>query len=231
MLVRLNRSQNVNKFCNKKCSAAFNNKQRALKGFTAVGKTKSVICIDCGITCEIKLNAIHSCGECISKRFIERRQKQWNKEKTCKKCNATFISKCGNYCVTCLPEMRRLAGCRSAESQANIRRSKNEILFADLCKQKFQTVKENAPIFNGWDADVVIEDIKTAVLWNGKWHYEKLADKHSVLQVQNRDKIKLNEIQKAGYKAIVIEDRGKYNPEFVQNKFDSLFLKYAISGQ
>lgn len=119
--------------------------------------------------------------------------------------------------------MRRLAGCKAAESQANTRRSKNEILFAELCKQKFKVVKENAPIFNGWDADVVIEDIKTAVLWNGNWHFNKITTKHSVAQVQNRDKIKINEIQKAGYVSIVIEDRGKYNPDFVHAEFNRIF--------
>ena len=51
-------------------------------------------------------------------------------------------------------------------------------------------------MFNGWDADIVIEDIKTAVLWNGIWHYKKITKKHSVAQVQNRDKIKIDEIKK-----------------------------------
>lgn len=38
-------------------------------------------------------------------------------------------------------------------------------------------------MFNGWDADIIIEDLKIAILWNGKWHYEKITEKHSVSQV------------------------------------------------
>lgn len=49
-------------------------------------------------------------------------------------------------------------------------------------------------MFNGWDADIIIPNIKVAVLWNGKWHYEQIKKGHSVKQVQNRDKIKLKEI-------------------------------------
>jgi len=107
-----------------------------------------------------------------------------------------------------------------------VRRSKNEIYFAELCKQHFKNVLTNKCIFNGWDADVIIEDIKTAILWNGKWHYEKIMKKHSLEQVQNRDKIKLGEIQKLGYKYYIIKDLGKYNPEFVEKEFEK-FLKMA----
>ena len=32
-------------------------------------------------------------------------------------------------------------------------------------------------IFNGWDADIILTDLKIAILWNGKWHYEKLTKK------------------------------------------------------
>jgi hypothetical protein len=74
-------------------------------------------------------------------------------------------------------------------------------------------------MFNGWDADVIIEDIKTAILWNGKWHYEKIKKEHSVEQVQNRDKIKLMEIENMGYKSYVIKDLGKANKEFVEKEF------------
>ena len=75
-------------------------------------------------------------------------------------------------------------------------------------------------MFNGWDADVIIEDIKTAILWNGKWHYVQLTEKHSVKQVQNRDSIKIEEIIKSGYTPYIIKDMGKYNPAFVEEEFN-----------
>ncbi len=104
-------------------------------------------------------------------------------------------------------------------AQKQYRRSKNEIHFADKCIEHFETVLTNKAIFNGWDADVIVEDLKIAVLWNGKWHYEKITKKHSVKQVQNRDRIKLKEIKEAGYVPYVIKDMGKFNEEFVESEF------------
>ena len=69
------------------------------------------------------------------------------------------------------------------------------------------------------DADIIIHDIKYAVLWNGAWHYKKITQKHSVAQVQNRDKIKISEIIKFGYTPYTIKDMGKYNTEFVEEQF------------
>lgn len=74
------------------------------------------------------------------------------------------------------------------------------------------------------DADVIIEDLKIAVLWNGKWHYEKITEKHSVVQVQNRDKIKISEIKKAGYIPYIIKDVGKNKKAFVESEFKK-FIK------
>jgi hypothetical protein len=109
-------------------------------------------------------------------------------------------------------------GIKSAASQN--RRSKNEIYFAELCYKMFSDIETNVPKFNGWDADIIINDIKTAILWNGKWHYEKITKQHSVEQVQNRDRIKINEIQKFGYKPYIIKDMGKYDKAFVENEFN-----------
>jgi predicted RNA-binding Zn-ribbon protein involved in translation (DUF1610 family) len=117
---------------------------------------------------------------------------------------------------------------RVRENFGIVKRSKNEIYFAELCEQHFSKVLSNEQMFNGWDADVIIEDIKTAVLWNGKWHYEKIMKNHSVEQVQNRDKIKLKEIEKCGYKSYIIKDMGKYNKNFVEKEFKN-FYNWAIN--
>ena len=113
-----------------------------------------------------------------------------------------------------------IAGKHSVKAQGENRRSKNEKYFCELCEKHFKSVKHNEPIFNGWDADVIIEDIKVAVLWNGKWHYQKIKENHSVEQVQNRDRIKIQEIQKCGYKPYVIKDMGKFNRQFVESEFE-----------
>lgn len=121
----------------------------------------------------------------------------------------------------------RRAGLKSCEKQKYNRRSKNEIYFSELCKNEFNDVKINEQIFNGWDADIIIHDIKYAVLWNGVWHYKKITKKHSVEQVQNRDKIKIDEIKKSGYKPYIIKDMGSYDKLFVENEFENFkdFLK------
>ena len=77
-------------------------------------------------------------------------------------------------------------------------------------------------MFNGWDADIILLEEKIAILWNGKWHYEKITKKHSVEQVQIRDRIKIDEILKSGFKPYIINDMGKYNKEFVNSEFEKL---------
>ena len=77
-------------------------------------------------------------------------------------------------------------------------------------------------MFNGWDADVIIEDYKIAVMWNGVWHYKKITENHSVEQVKNRDKIKIKEITNCGYEPYIIKDLGGYDTEFVEKEFKKL---------
>ena len=117
------------------------------------------------------------------------------------------------------------AGKKSAKNQSEIRRSKNEKYFCKLCETYFNNVRHNESIFNGWDADIIIEDIKFAILWNGKWHYEKICKQHSVKQVQNRDKLKIDNIYSCGYIPYIIKDMGKFNKEFVENQFN-IFLEF-----
>ena len=108
------------------------------------------------------------------------------------------------------------------------KRSKNEKYFCSLCENYFEHVEHNTPIFNNWDADIIIHDIKVAVLWNGPWHYRKITKAHSVLQVQTRDKIKIEEIEKAGYIPYIIKDDGKYNQKFVENEFQKFLNNFNL---
>jgi hypothetical protein len=152
----------------------------------------------------------------------------------CCQCQTEFLSRyfrksCSKPCTSLLyAAAGRNGGIKSSQVQSETRRSRNEIHFATLCQDRFQNVKTNEAIFNGWDADVVLLDEKIAIMWNGKWHYEKLAEKHSVLQVQNRDAIKASEIEKAGFRLYVIKDMGKEDPEFVKTQFDA-FLEFITS--
>lgn len=158
-------------------------------------------------------------------RWVEPENRLRNrKDYRCRICGNPIRKKKHGLCVVCYktsPEMksiRSIAGLNSAASRKN--RSKNEQLFCEMCESHFSIVKHNEPMFNGWDADVIVEDVKTAVLWNGRWHYLQITKCQHLNQIQNRDKIKIGEIEKAGYRPYVIKDLGRFNPKFVKEEFD-----------
>lgn len=113
-----------------------------------------------------------------------------------------------------------------------VKRSKNEIEFANLCMKEFPNcqISTNEPFFNGWDADIILKDYKVAVLWNGIWHYKKVRQKQSLSQIQSRDKIKLEEIKKCGYIPYVIQDMGSHNSNKVKIEFEK-FKIFLVSNQ
>ena len=159
--------------------------------------------------------------ECIqcSTQFITKRNKQLYCTKSCGQ-KAFAQSDAGKLHYVSI-------GQKSAQSQRLTRRSKNEILFALLCTNHFNHVDTNEAIFSGWDADVIVHDIKTAILWNGAWHYKKITASHSVSQVQNRDRLKIKAIGNFGYNVYVIKDDGKHNPAFVQKEFDKFITSIS----
>ena len=150
----------------------------------------------------------------------------------CKCCGNTFYHKlksklaCSRKCATILQKIGSSIGGKISASSQN-RRSKNEKYFYELCLMKYSDTIHNVPMFNGWDADVIIPSLKVAVLWNGVWHRKKITHSHSLLQVKNRDIIKLREIERIGYTAYTIEDDGAYNPKFVQKEFDKFYGSVA----
>lgn len=156
-----------------------------------------------------------TCGYCHNKfkvRYNKRHQKNCSRS-----CNIKYRHEHEGFGTK--------GGKASAIKQSQVRRSKNEIKLADLCENYFDNVMTNKAIFNGWDADIIIEDYKIAILWNGKWHYEKITKSHSVEQVQTRDNIKISEIIKSGYIPYVIKDMGKEDENFVNKQFEVL-LEY-----
>ena len=118
-----------------------------------------------------------------------------------------------------------LGGLASAKAQQ--KRSKNEVDFCTKCEEYFgkENVLHNEPLFNGWDADIILLQYKLAILWNGPWHYRKVTKSHNLAQVQNRDKLKINEIKNCGYTEYIIKDTGKYNYNKVEKEF-KILLQY-----
>ena len=184
----------------------------------------------------------------LSKEYKKKRIKKLKIYK-CKNCGKEYTyhdSNIHNYCSQfCKDEYKKKpriisdetrkklseAGKRSAAKMNSLRRSKNEMYFCELCEKEFNNVGHNESIFNGWDADVLLYDIKVAILWNGKWHYVEIMKKKNTLKsIQNRDAIKQKEILKAGWRLYIIKDMGKYNTKFVEDQF-KIFKDYLITEQ
>jgi hypothetical protein len=213
-------------------------------------------CEKCGCKVQQKYGSGKFCGvSCANTRThsIETKEKIKNTLKSkveiiiliCPICNINFPKRKNKNTKTCSRSCgskfyaqtdqgklhRQKIGCKSASIQTL--RSKNEMYLYELLLKHFNTFKieNNQKIFNGWDADIIITDLKLAILWNGKWHYEKIKQNHSLLQVQNRDKIKLKEIYKCGYSFYVIKDMGRFNKNFVEQEFIKLinFINYYLN--
>lgn len=136
-----------------------------------------------------------------------------------------FRKTCGDECF-----YMSLSSAGKHSSSVSIKRSKNEVAFCELCESHFgkENVLHNVPMFNGWDADVIIPKYKLAILWNGPWHYKKITAKHSLEQVQNRDRLKINEIVNYGFIPYIIKDTAKHNKDKVLTEFNNL-LAYIDS--
>lgn len=185
------------KFCNNSCSAKFNNTKRIrseesklktsakMKGMS--NKLKGVQLIQrVDSTCYI-------CGKHICVK-----QTEVNKNNTCKS-------------KECIHQTKSIGGRLSAASRVS--RSKDEMKLFELCSQYFNNSLSNHIISDGWDADIVLPDHKIAIMWNGPWHYKQMnISNHSLSQVQNRDRIKIDLFKSLGWKVYVFEDR-YYTPE------------------
>lgn len=187
------------------------------------GQKKIAYCVDCGKELIIYKRASSKTCRCDNcrKNHIRQRRLQYRLNFLNNDYEIHFGKKYSKESWIALHN----GGCKGIQHQGDLRRSKNEIEFCKLCEEYFDNVKHNESIFNGWDADIIIEDIKFAVLWNGPWHYKQITKSHSVKQIQNRDKIKVKEIEECGWTPYIIKDMGKANKDFVKEKFDE-FLKY-----
>ena len=179
------------KFCNKSCSATYNNKFRGPE-----------------------YNAMHSIR---MKQYNLLHPKIRKPKKTlqlsCRVCGVSFNyhrirQTCSRACYnfTCQVSGRKAAATRCL-------RSKAEIALYQLCVVVFPDSMHNEIIADGWDADIVIPSLQLAILWNGPWHYQNMpVTNHSLLQVQTRDRIKKELFQQLGWTVLVFEDRF-YTPQ------------------
>lgn len=227
-------------FCSRSCAAIYNNKHVV----KSKAKDKTAICVECELPIVISGHVNPKIARCAACKKPRRASPA--KIPSSKVCSlkAYCCITCGillamgftnkQYCDPCRKIARHIGGLKSAAIQAVNRRSQNEAYFADLCLKEFKSVATNEAIFvskyGNWDADVIIHDHKIAVLWNGIWHYKQVREKHSVKQVQARDKIKMDVIVANGYIPYVIKDMGKHNKSFVESEFVK-FKQYILDLQ
>lgn len=182
-------------------------------------------------TPETKLKIKKTLSETLSTKDVEanRISKYEQNPKFCKCCgkkisyNNRKRKTCSKECEYKLKIEGGYKGGRQA-AKINVRRSKNEIAFCELCEKYFgeDKVLHNVQMFNGWDADIIIPHLKIAILWNGPWHYRQVTKTHKLKQVQNRDMIKINEIKKYGFEPYIIKDVDNDKKNKVIDEFEKL---------
>lgn len=185
-------------YCSRSCSNKRDHSDETKRKISESIKSKNIpaerLCVFCGVDISMKRKKNTYCS---------------------RRCAATYYSS-----TDVGKEHIKKIVSKSMKSQS--RRSKNEVLFFERCNEKFNFVENNIIMFNGWDADIIIHDHKLAILWNGIWHYKKIYKNQSLEQIQNRDKIKVNEIIKFGYEPYIIKDMGKFSENKVNEEFDIL---------
>lgn len=191
------------KFCNRSCSTSFNNQKRTETGYRLSSASKQAISTSLTNTnatkklqCEtVYMQSPKLCVVCHTVLPYDKKSR--------KACSPT--------CRTALARYYGQKGGLKSASGPRAKRSKNEILFFELCQKTFNKVTANDPMFDGWDADVLIHDHKVAVLWNGDWHYKEMGCyNHSLKQVQNRDNYKQRLIMDHGWRVYIIRDTTDY---------------------
>lgn len=190
------KSGSTGKFCTKSCAATFNNKGRIRstesKNKTKLSKLKS------DIAKTTKDGFIPGARPYISIEF-----------RNCTACNILFVSNINRPRRTCSKICRTARNRELGKDLAkNLnRRSQAEDRLFHLCKELDSSVVSNFVIKDGWDADIVFPNQQIAIAWNGPWHYKEMPGlKHSLKQVQNRDRIKTKLFTELGWMYIVFED-------------------------
>jgi hypothetical protein len=197
-----------NHFCSRSCCAIYNNSIRTEE---TNNKIKLSLQKYNNIKNKDKIQESHKCILCENMIYGAR--------KTCSK-NCMTQANINNGKIS-----GKKAGKASAASQQ--RRSKNEVICAELCIEYFgkDDIQCNEQIFkdkngNFWDCDIYIKSLKIAILWDGYYyHHGPNVSKKQKARDQLKRKIILD--NDCTYYTII--DKGKFNKEFVQEQFD-LFI-------
>ena len=185
------------KFCSSSCAATYNNKGRVRSIESRVKTSQSMRGTPSLFKGKEKVSRTttpcYICGTLV--RILKNTE---HKNHTCKSDE-------------CKAATKSIAGRASANKR--VKRSADEIELFNLCNNYFLEVLHNHIIAENWDADIVLPLHKIAILWNGPWHYKDMPGlTHSLLQVQNRDRLKSKLFESLGWKVVLFEDR-HYTPK------------------
>jgi hypothetical protein len=96
-------------------------------------------------------------------------------------------------------------------------RSRNEELFFEKIKKHFPNAKANARLKRR-EADILIEELKIAVHWDGGWHHIPMRGQKLLQRIKRRDKERNALFESLGYTNYIINDLGGFNPKKVDNE-------------
>lgn len=136
-------THDTKRFCSKSCAATFNNLKKSTES-----RTKQ--------------------GESLKERYrlglrTVKEKSEYCKFSYCIICKEVLHNKHKKLCsLDCRKKLSSINGRKSASKR--IKRSKDEIKLFDLCISEFANVTHNVPIKDGWDADVILNDHKVAIL-------------------------------------------------------------------
>lgn len=87
-------------------------------------------------------------------------------------------------------------------------------------------------MFGEYDADIIIEELKIAIHWNGPFHYRQIFTREHFNNIQKRDKLRYKAIQQSGYTNYIIDDSSNkgFNPLKVKEEIDIFLKKLALEG-
>jgi len=232
-------------FCNKKCSYQYHNKNR---------KKYNKECQKCNIAFESRHKKQIYCSlNCSNKKFDIEKYKEMGKKSAAKRYQGKILlkdtiricewckqeynprrseqklcdKKCSILYLVSDKEKLKINGRKGFDKRQTHNRSKNEILFSELCIRYFgiNDIQCNEQIFkdknNGmWDCDIYIKSLKTAILYDGwYWHYGPNVSNRQ----KARDMLKRKIILDNGSKYYTIIDKGKFDKVFVEEQFN-LFI-------
>lgn len=190
------RSSTKNFYCNHVCRANVTNRGRVVSD-AQKSKTSNTLR-------KVKPRKEHRCVACNA--IFD--PKRWGK-KTCSR--ACFITRC--------KATGKLGGQAASVSPFTKRgRSRNEVAFYNKLLEIFPAAVHNRRMFGEYDADIILEEFKIAIHWNGPLHYRSIFGDDLLHNIQQRDILRYKAIESCGYENYIIDDSN--NRGFSAQKVD-----------